>query len=159
MMPIHHAYIPIIAAAAAEVVVGMLWYSDNLFGPMWKKAGGKVANQKDFYQKLATHSVAALVTATALYIAISVFQKTQIGIYTQHGLGQIFSLFLHEGLHNNNTLMSSMKIAGFLWLGFFVPAGVTCTAWSSGNWHKFAIKAGGKLAGLVAMAATIASLS
>ncbi len=157
-MPVHMAYMPILAAAAAEVVVSMLWYSDHLFGPMWKKLGGKSSGKKDFYQKLGIHILASLVTATALYIAIVVFQKTQAGVHTQAGLGQIFSMFLHDSNHNN-TLMCSMKIAGFIWLGFYAPSKVICTVWSSCNWTKFMITAGGKLAGLVAMAAVIASLS
>lgn len=158
MMPVHHAYMPIVAAAAADIVVTMLWYSDNLFGPMWKKQGGKSSGTKDFYQKLGMHFLASLVTATALYIAIVVFQKTQTGIYTQQGLGQIFAMFLQDGTHNN-TLMSSMKIAGFLWLGFFMPSAVIETVWCSCNWRRFLIETGGQLASIVVMGAMIASLS
>lgn len=160
MMPIEHAYIPIIAATAAEIVVVMTWYSDHLFGPMWKKLGGKLNSNKDLHQKLGIHVLAALVTATALYIAISVFQQVQTGPYAAKGLGQIFSMFLHDFPHPmNNTLLCSMKIAGFLWLGFLAPSKVITAAWSSTNWHKTGIELGGQLVGLLIMAAMIASLS
>lgn len=158
MMSIETATMPIVAAAAAEVVVSALWYSDNLFGPMWKKLGGKSAPAKDFYQNLAIHGVASVVSATALFIAIVVFQKTQTSMYTQAGFGKIFGMFLTDATHNNE-LMSSMKIAAFLWLGFFVPQKVICGAWTGANWTKKGIEAGGQLVSLVAMAAMIASMS
>lgn len=160
MVPIEQAYMPIIAAAAAEVAVVIAWYSDHLFGPMWKKLGGKSSGNKDFYQKLSIHALAALVTATALYIAISVFQQAQTDSYTTHGLGQIFAMFLHKtDQAMNNTLLCSMKIAGFLWLGFLAPSKVICAAWASENWKKTAIEVGGQFASLVVMAAVIASMS
>lgn len=154
-----HAYMPIIAAAAAEMIVGMVWYSNHLFGPAWKKAGGKLASPKDLYTKLAMHGVAALLMATALFIAISIFQKTQTAVYAQDGFGRIFGFFLHDGSKQNNELLSALKTAGFLWLGFFVPSKAMCTIWGSQNWQKFMIGVSGKLAGLLAMAAMIASLS
>ena len=33
MLPIN----PILAASAANMAVGMLWYSDYAFGPLWRK--------------------------------------------------------------------------------------------------------------------------
>lgn len=153
------AYMPILAAAAAEIAVGMLWYSDHLFGPMWKKSGGKPANSKDFNTKLAMHAVVSVLMATALYIAISIFQKTQTAVYAQEGFGRVFSFFLEDGIKTNNSLICSMKTAGFLWLGFVVPPKAMCTIWGSHNWTKFMIGASGKLVGMLAMAAAIASLS
>ena len=158
MMPIHHASMPILAAAAAEVVVTILWYSDHLFGPMWKKAGGKAAKSKDLYQKLAMHGIAALVTATALFIATCIFHKTQIAIYGQGGFGKIFGAFLDDTAHNNS-LVFSLKTAGFLWLGFFLPGKFVSTVWSEGSWSKMGIESGGQLVSLLTMAAVIASLS
>lgn len=156
-MPVYDAYMPVIAAAAVNIVVSMAWYSDSLFGPMWKKLGGKSSSSKDLYQNLAMHAIAAIITATALFIAIVIFQKTQTGIYAKEGFGKMFAMFLEDGAHNT-TLMSALRTAGFLWLGFLAPSKATCTIWSAGNWTKFMIDTGCQLVGLLAMAATIASL-
>lgn len=159
MVPVHQAYMPIIAAAAAEIIVAMLWYSDSAFGPMWRKLGGKSSAKKDFYQKLGIHMLASVIAATALYIAITVFQRAQVGSEVVQGLGQIFAMFLHNMPSHNNTLMSALKIAGFVWLGFLTPSKVICAAWGSDNWHKAAIEMGGQLVSICAMAAVIASMS
>ena len=153
-----HAYMPIIAAAAAEMVVGMVWYSDNAFGPLMRKITGKKV-PKDMTSRLAMHAVVALLRATALFIAISIFQKTQTAVYAQDGLGRVFSLFLTNAAQQNNTLLSAIKTAGFLWLGFYVPSTATCAIWGSQNVKKFVIVAAHQLTALIAMAATIASLS
>ena len=158
MMPIEQATMPILAAAAANVVVPMIWYSDHLFGPMWKKLGGKTSPDKNFYNNLVVHGVAALVASTALYIAIVVFQKTQVNVYSQAGFGKIFGMFLTDSSHNNE-LMCALKIAAFLWLGVLVPNKVACTAWGSGNWTKTAVSMSGKLVTMLTMAAVIASMS
>lgn len=152
------AYLPILVAAVADVTIGMIWYSDSLFGPMWRKLGGKAINPKDLYQKLAMQAVAALFTAAALFIAISIFQKTQTGVYAKDGFFKIFSVFLQD-IPQNNSLMSAMKTAGFIWLGFIAPAKACHTIWGSGNWQRFGIETAGQLLSLVTMAAIIASLS
>lgn len=151
------AYMPIIAAAAAELVVGMVWYSDQLFGPMFRKMSGKKA-PKDIVNRLAMHAVVALLRATALFIAISIFQKTQTAVYAQDGFGKVFSVFLNTSAPNNS-LISSVKTAGFMWLGFYVPSKASCTIWGDQNWQLFAMKAAYQFTLLATMAAVIASLS
>ena len=125
---------------------------------MWRKSGGKAVASKDVYAKVAMHAAAALVTASALFIAISIFQKTQTGIFAQEGFLKIFSFFQQDATPDN-TLKDAMKTAGFLWLGFIAPCKAVHTIWGSGNWQKFTIEAAGQLINLVAMAAVIAYLS
>lgn len=149
---------PIIAAAVADMAVGMFWYSDYAFGPLWKKIHGKPNIEKDLYQRVAIQAVSSVVFATAVYIAIMTFQKTQ-GAYSQEMFTKYFSWFLTEKTVNTE-LMSSMKAAGFIWLGLFVPSYLSCAAWTSAPaWTKFAIKSGCKLAQLLAIAAILASLA
>lgn len=141
---------PIIAAAVADMAVGMFCYSDYAFGPLWKKIHGKTNVEKDLYVRLAVQAVSSLVIATALYIAIMIFQKSQC-TYGQEMLTKWFSWFLTEK-EQNTELVSAMKTTGFIWLGLFVPSYLSCAAWTSAPaWIKFAIKSTCKLAQLLAM--------
>ncbi len=155
MLPIN----PILAAAAADMAVGMFWYSDYAFGPMWrkiKKEGN--ADYKDLYQRLALQAVASVMVASALYIAIITFQKTQMA-YSYDTFTQMFSWFLKDK-PNSTELVSSMKTVMFIWLGFVVPGNISCVAWSTPmNWSKFGIKAGCKLAQFLAVAAAFSALA
>lgn len=152
------AYLPILVATAANLTIGALWYSENLFGPMWRNISGKQIDQSDMGKKFALQAIASLITAAALFIAISIFEKTQSGVYAKEGFFKIFSVFLQD-IPQNNSLMSAMKTAGFLWLGFMAPSKAGRTIWGSGNWRKFAIEATEQLVSLIAMAAIISSLS
>ena len=152
------AYLPILSATGASLAIGAIWYSDHLFGPMWRKMGGKSIDPKEVPHRLAMHAVASLVTATALFIAISIFQKTQTGLYAKEGLFKIFAAFLSDE-NQESLLKSAMKTAGFVWLGFIAPTKAIHTIWGNNNWQKFAIEAAGALVSIVAMAAVIAKLS
>lgn len=158
MLSVQNAYLPIILAAAAQMLVGMAWYSEYLFGPAWKKLGGKCSDKKDMTHKFLYQAIASIVTATALCIAIVVFQKTQTGIYTKEGFSKLFSYFLEDSM-KDTSLISAMKTATFIWLGFMAPHCASDTIWTSCNWTKFMIDCGGDLAGLLAMAAVIATVS
>lgn len=149
---------PILAAAAADIVVGMLWYSDYGFGPMYRKLSGhKLDMRKDLYVRIALQVVGSIMIATAFYIAILTFQKSQ-AMYSQEALTRLYSWFFMPSV-DHAECMSSLKIAGFIWLGFFVPTKLSCLAWSPVMvWQKFAIKACGKLAQFLAMAAVLSYL-
>lgn len=150
---------PILAAAAADFLVGWLWYSDLAFGPAWRKASGhgKVDMKKDFYLRIAVQIISSIMIATALYIAILTFQKAQLPA-TQAMYTQLYSWFFLPVAHNAE-MMSSLKIAGFIWFGFYVPSGLSCTVWhSSILWNKFLLKAGSRLARLLTIAAVLAAL-
>ncbi len=154
MMPLN----PILAAAVADMVVGKICYSEYAFGPMWRKVTGvKSEVSKDVYLRYAVQAVSSIMAATALYIAILTFQKAQI-ISSQAMFTQIYSWFFVDAAHNAE-LMSSLKLAGFVWFGFFVPNYLSCTVWHNQIiWHKFMIKSVCKLAQLLAMAAVLATL-
>lgn len=146
---------PIIAAAAADMFIGMFWYSDYAFGPLWKKVTGMKSDvSKEFYLRIALQIVSSLMFATALYIAVLTFQKTQL-VSSQEMFTQIYAWFFTPTVQHAE-LMSALKIAGFVWLGFFVPAHLSCTVWHNIIlWQKFAIKSAGKLAQLLGMAAAM----
>ena len=148
-------YLPIILAAAADMIVGMFWYSDHLFGSFFEKTNNKTTTTKNLiYYKIGMQTIASLVMAAALFVAISIFEKTQI-ISLQEGFIKFFSSFFKEATQHNNYI-PAMKTAGFIWIGFLVPLKASCTIWGSKSWIKFAIKISGELVRLLTMAAIIA---
>jgi len=148
---------PILAAAAADMLVGMFWYSDYAFGPLWQKVSGyKTEMKKDLYLRIAVQVVSSLMIATAFYIAILTFQKTQVS-FAQDAYTKLYSWFFKEDTSENANLMSALKIAGFIWFGFFVPSNLSCTVWRPTiNWQKMLLKVGSKLAQFLSMAAALA---
>lgn len=158
MLPINHAYLPIIGAVAAEMAVGCVWYSDYAFGAMYRQATGK-KKKVDMTKEIIMHAAIAIIKATALFIIITMMQKTSSMGYFKEGLGQIFSAFTYDPSQHNNTIACSAKTAGFVWLGLIFPTMATCTIWGSKNWTKLAIVAGGQLAMTMGMAVAIAWLS
>jgi len=148
---------PILAGAAADMVVGMVLYSDYTFGPLWTKVTGKkCSHSKDMTLRLAGQAVASLMVSSAMYIAILTFKKTEL-TYSQEMLTKIYTWFLTDVSPVQTDLMSSMKIAGFLWLGLTVPFILSCTVWDTTiNWHKFALKSVFKLVHFLAIAGALA---
>lgn len=158
MIPVHQAYLPILAAAASEMVVGYIWYSEYLFGPLMRQVTGR-KKKSEMSKEIIMHFLTAIIKATALFIAISIMQNVTTAGYFQEGLGRIFTLFMHDPSLNNNSMTLSLKTAGFMWLGFMFPARAACNIWGDKNFKKFLITAGGQLSMIMAMAATIATLS
>lgn len=147
---------PILAAAAADFLVGMLWYSDYAFGPLFRQVTGQKGDtNQDFYLRIALQGVSSIMIAIAFYIAILTFQKSQL-VESQEVFTRFYAWFFTPAV-SNAELISSLKIAGFIWLGFFFPAKLSCAVWHPViNWQKFGIKIGGKLAQFLAIAATLA---
>lgn len=159
MFHLHSHTATVLAAAAAHFFVGWLWYSEYLFGPMWKKLGGKCSGMsKDMRVNLAASFATSLVIATASLIAISIFQQTQTGIYSREGLSRVFSWFLQDN-PVNNTMLCSMKTLAFLWAGFCAPMSLSSVIWGGKNLHRWILEEGSDLASLLAVAATIALIS
>ena len=149
---------PILAAAAADLAVGVFCYSDYAFGPMWRKIHGSKSDVgKEFYFRLGLQVISSVMVATALYISILTFQKAQV-VSSQAMFTQVYSWFF-EASAQNAELISSLKIASFIWFGFYVPNFFSCVVWQNPLvWNKFLIKSVCKLVQLLAMAAVLASL-
>lgn len=153
MLPIN----PIIAGAAADMLVGMALYSDYTFGPLWTKVTGvKASHQKDMQLRLAGQAVASIMVSSAMFIAILTFKKTELSA-SQEMLTKIYSWFLKDAGSAQTDVMSSFKIAGFLWLGLWVPAMLSATVWQPNiNWQKFALKSAFTLVRVLAIAGALA---
>lgn len=149
MLPIN----PILAAAGVNILVGVAIYSKYTFGPLWSKISGKkVAGLKDMPLRFALEAVSSIMSAAALYIAILTFKKAEV--VSDSMFTHIYSWFFHDITAD---MMSSLKIAGFLWLGFMVPHIICHIAWDeSMNWKKGALKAIFSLVHILAMAAALA---
>lgn len=150
-------YLPILAAAAVHMGVGVAWYSDHAFGKMWRKAGGCKVNKKNLQKKFALQGVFSILTATALMIAINIFQQYQMVGVAQSGLSQIFSWFL-DGAKDGASMMNAMKTAAFFWLGFSMPTMGAGMIWCETSMDKFLIDSGCELVALACMAATLGYL-
>ena len=149
----------VLVAAAAHYATLWLWYSEYLFGPMWKKMGGKCAGlYKDMKINALIQFAASILIATAVCIAVSVFEKTQVTALSKEGFSQIFSWFLDKS-SPNNTMLGSMKTVGFIWTGFLLPMSFSSVLWCGTSLNRWALETAGKLAGLLAIAVTVASIS
>lgn len=147
---------PILAAALADIIVGWFYYSDFAFGPLCKKySATKCEFSKDLYLRLAIQFAASLMLAAAFYISILTLKKTELP-YAHEMYTRIYAWFFKDGQAVQADMVSSLKMAGFLWLGFAVPMTVSATVWHSMNWRKAALTLGGKLAQFLAMAAALA---
>lgn len=153
-MPIN----PIIAAATADILVGMIIYSDFAFGPLWTKVSGmKCPAGKDLPVRFAGQAVASLMAASAMYIAILTFKKTNLP-YSQEMFTRIYAWFFKDIATVEADLISAMKIAGFLWLGLIVPFILSKTVWEPNiNWQKFALKSVFTLIHFLAIAGALAT--
>jgi len=152
MMPIN----PILAAALADIIVGAVYYSDYAFGPLCKKLSTtKYDMHKDFYLRMAVQVVASLMIATAFYISILTLKKAELP-QSQEMFTRIYAWFFKDAQDVHADIMSSLKIAGFLWFGFAVPMAFAATAWHSMNWKKTVLKLGCKLGQFLAMAGALA---
>ena len=147
---------PIIAAAAANMLVGFVIYSKHTFGPMISKLSGKkVSGLKDMPLRIAIEAVSSLMKASALYIAIITFQKSESSV-AHNMLTNVYSWFVTH-VANDADIVSSLKIAGFFWLGFMVPHILCHLAWNEHmNIKKSSLKAVLSLVHILVMAATIA---
>lgn len=119
---------PIIAGAAANVLVGVGLHSKYTFGPMLSKLfDKKITGLKDMPLRLAIEALSSLMKASALYIAILTFQKSEFTL-TENMYTRIYSWFVTD-MKMETSMMASLKIAGFFWLGFMVPHILCHLAW------------------------------
>ena len=150
-------YLPILAAAAVHISLSVVWYSDYAFGKTWKKVSGCKIKTQNLYTKFALQAALSVLTATALMIAINIFEQYQMIGATQSGFTKIFSWFL-SNTQQGPSLMNVMKIASFFWLGFIMPVHAATMIWCETHLHKFLIDAGCELFALVGVAVTLAVL-
>ena len=151
-------YVPILVAAAVHIGIACLWYSELLFGKMWISAGGCKMDSKDAPMKLGLQTLCSILLATAIMIAINIFQQSQAVSATASGFSRMFSWFLNSTTEGP-TMMNAMKVAGFFWMGFAMPTIASAAIWCNHSLNRFFICAAGELVALLAMGASLSYLS
>ncbi len=127
-------YLTILLAAVASMVLGFLWYGP-VFGKPWMKAMGKSeadmaqAKSKGMAKMMLINFVATLVMAWVLNLV--------------------------EDRTGAMSLMSALKWAGVLWLGFMAPVELNDVLFGGRSVKVFVINAGYLLVSMLAMAAVL----
>lgn len=144
---------PIIAGAAVNVIVGTAIH--YAFGShIGKILGKKTTGLKDMPLRYGIEIVSSLMKASALYIAILTFQKSEL-TFTESVFTQAYTFFV-TNMKMDTTMIASLKTAGFLWLGFMVPHILCHLAWDENmNGRKSVLKAALSLMHFTVMAAAI----
>jgi len=117
----------IIAAAAANMAIGALWYSPWLFGPLWLRLAGKTKAELTGQGKaMAMSAVAALVMA---YV-----------------LGH-FVVYLDVA-----DAIGAASLAFWIWLGFLLTTGSESVVYEGRPKQLYVLNQAYHLVGLLAMA-------
>jgi len=122
----------IIAAAAAQIVIGMIWYGP-LLGKQWmKEMGFNAKSVKTMKMKAQTSMALGAVAALVMAYALDAF----LGIAGAATFG---------------------RTAFWLWLGFQMPLVVGSALWENKSWKLVAINAAYWLVTILVMAWILAS--
>lgn len=93
-------YWAVLAAAAASMVVGAIWYSPSVFGDAWMKLA-----------KVNPDSKTTTTQMTLMYIGTFI-----ASLLTAYILAHV--TFLSHHFFNNNFVQDALSTAFWLWLGF-----------------------------------------
>jgi hypothetical protein len=149
-------YFHILGATAVYVGIGWLWYSPYLFGDrkcQQHKNGTKKA-MSDFSTAMAVHIVTALVTVTALCLAVKIFGHA--AMFSKEGLMNLFSWMFTT--QPEQTVMTHLRVVLFVWAGFLAPALACDAAYDGKCLEEYLVEAGGVLAMLTGAGIALAYL-
>ena len=124
-------WIGILIAAVLYLVIGAIWYSDFLFGPLSKELS--------FQEKGDNRGVLSLFAQFLLAWVTAFF----IDFFQRHLL--------------ITTVSDGMFVAFCFWLGFVAPSQLSSLLWGRGSWKRFMIHGGYRLLSYLAMGGLIAS--
>lgn len=124
----------VVAASAAAMAVGYLWYSSFLFGKLWMKLEGL--------------SKETMKTSGMAKTYLIMFMATLVS-------GYILSLFIHYA--GAFTLVNGAKTGLWAWIGFVLPTGLANHLFSKKPLQLFLLQTGHHLAGLLVMGAILAT--
>ncbi len=143
MQPVIHLNWPaMMAAMAAMVVIGFLWYGPVL-GTAWMKEMGLAPDHKPdpkiLRRGMILMVIGALLTVYVLAHSMEVWRPSswRLGDDRPHATYGFFGAF-------------------FPWLGFYVPLLFNSVAWENRSWKLFGINAGYHLTALLVAAMILA---
>ncbi|PIT92162.1 MAG: DUF1761 domain-containing protein [Candidatus Harrisonbacteria bacterium CG10_big_fil_rev_8_21_14_0_10_42_17] len=129
-------YWSILAAAIANMIVGMLWYGP-LFGKQWKKLMGF---SNDDMKKMKMTPMQAMIGGliTSLIMA-----------YVLAHSAFMWNLFFAGSVSD---FMFALQLAVWIWLGFVATTQISSVLWEGRPWKLFFLNASNTLVSLIAMA-------
>lgn len=120
----------VLIAAILYMVIGMIWYSKYLFGPVWLKlCGMKESEMKKNRLNILWGFLVALVIA--------------------------YFLAFFEGYLGVTTVSDGMFVGFCLWLGFVATTQISGVIWCKMPFRLFLINTGAKLLSLLVMGGVI----
>jgi len=139
---IHLNYWAILAAVAASMVIGFLWYGPIL-GKAWMKEMGRPADHKPapkvMQRGMILMVIGSILTAVMLAYSVEVWRLSawKVGANTSNATYGFFVPF-------------------FAWIGFCVPLLLGAVAWENRSWKLFCINAAHYFVNLQAMGMILA---
>lgn len=122
-------WLAIVIAAVVYNAIGFAWYSDSLFGKMWRKESGVSKSAMNDKSKMGSMMgimvVSSLIMAYVLAVIIKQFGATDVA--------------------------AAATGAFWVWLGFMATVLVNSVNYEGKSWNYFGINAGYQLVGLLAM--------
>ncbi|MGQ0645566.1 MAG: DUF1761 domain-containing protein [Elusimicrobiota bacterium] len=120
-------YPAVLAAMAANIVIGFVWYGP-LFGKVWAREAGLPADFKPdpklFARAMGLMVVGAFLTSYVLAHEVRVWRPSVWGAGTDSP-DAVYGFFA----------------AFFVWLGFYLPVLSGAVAWENKSWKLFLINA------------------
>ena len=135
-------YWAVLAAMAAAIVIGFLWYGPIL-GKAWMKEMGMSPGQKPgpgvMQRAMILMVIGSLLTAAMLSLGVEVWRLSdwRLGPSAPSATYGFFAAF-------------------FTWIGFYVPLLFGAVAWENRSWKLFGINAGYHFVSLQAMGVILA---
>ena len=132
-------YMAVIVSAAANFLLGWLWYSPMLFGKQWMKMMGfdklSKAQQADMKKKMG----------------VSIF----MGIVTSFVIAYILAHFV--AYTGSTTIGMGMQTGFWIWLGFIATTMMGTVLWEGKPWKLYFINVGYYLVSFHIMGAILAA--
>lgn len=126
--------VPVLAGAAAHMVVGFAWYSPQLFGKQWTKLMGYSAAEIKKKQK-----------------EMGMVYLTAFGSVTV----QVFVLSMLSSVIMTRGLLPHLFLAFWVWAGFIMPVQLTNVLFAGKPLKLFLIDTSYQLAGILAAAVVL----
>lgn len=138
MSPVPINYLAVVAAAAANMVIGMLWYGP-LSGKQWKSLMGFT----DESMKSMTMTPAKAMVGGAIAALVMAFVLAHALVFA--------AAYLKTG-----GVKAGLEVGFWNWLGFAVPLTLGAVLWEGRSWRLWFLNAGYWLVALLAMGIILA---
>ncbi len=130
------SFLPILAAAVANVILGMIWYNPRVFGNAWMAAGNIVPSERG--KKMMPVS------------AFLAFLAAMVVAYVMNHFGIAWGVFDWIG---------AIELAFWCWVGFVAPTMLGMVLWEQKPFKYYAIVAGYWLVSFIVMAVVLVLLA